>query len=152
MRLTVLSGFPPLKARGEKGKWKEIPLPAPLGQKQLISIRAYKEKQTDVNLGAHIGADASAGKCDCIALLSGDSDFAGALRMVRRIAPSMEILLVLPASEKDVANELRKVSSRSITVRLRHIRKARFPDRLILSPKNGNREDRGIVCPRNWIC
>ena len=38
MRLTVLSGFPPLKARGEKGEGKGIPLPAPLGQKQLKTM------------------------------------------------------------------------------------------------------------------
>ena len=59
-------------------------------------FRSFEEKETDVALGAAMVEDAAAGLGDLTLLISADSDFAPAVRSIRRLAPNRPILLAMP--------------------------------------------------------
>ncbi len=59
-------------------------------------FRSYEEKETDVALGAAMVEDAAAGTGDITLLVSADSDFAPAVRSIKRLTPSRPVLLAMP--------------------------------------------------------
>ena len=61
---------------------RSCPLAAPdhLGQ-----VYKFKEKRTDVNLATSMLVDAALDKADCLALVSGDSDFVAAVEASRKV-------------------------------------------------------------------
>ncbi len=59
-------------------------------------FRSYEEKETDVALGAAMVEDAAANRGDLTLLVSADSDFAPAIRAIRRLSPSRPVLLAMP--------------------------------------------------------
>ena len=60
-----------------------MPLVTPVNGQRMVKVWKTEEKGSDVNLAAHIVNDAWANACDCIVLLSNDSDIAEALRLAR---------------------------------------------------------------------
>jgi hypothetical protein len=59
-------------------------------------FRSYEEKETDVALGAAMVEDAAAGLGEITLLISADSDFAPAIRAVKRLTPQRPVLLGMP--------------------------------------------------------
>jgi len=59
-------------------------------------FRSYEEKETDVALGAAMVEDAAAGYGDLSLLVSADSDFAPAVRSIKRLSPARPVLLAMP--------------------------------------------------------
>jgi hypothetical protein len=59
-------------------------------------FRSYEEKETDVGLGAAMVEDAAAGHGDLTLLVSADSDFAPAVRSIKRLSPMRPVLLAMP--------------------------------------------------------
>lgn len=59
-------------------------------------FRSYEEKETDVALGAAMVEDAAAGHGDLTLLVSADSDFAPAVRSIKRLRPMRPVLLAMP--------------------------------------------------------
>jgi hypothetical protein len=59
-------------------------------------FRSYEEKETDVALGAAMIEDAAAGRGDLTLLVSADSDFAPAVRAIKRLTPARPVLLAMP--------------------------------------------------------
>jgi uncharacterized LabA/DUF88 family protein len=55
----------------------------------------WEEKMTDVNMAAHLAIDASTGSADKALLISGDSDLAHAVSMVRELSP-LKVVAVFP--------------------------------------------------------
>ena len=54
----------------------------PDGSLMKVKVRKIEEKQSDVNLGAYMVADAMRNEADVYVLLSSDSDFAGLMKMM----------------------------------------------------------------------
>lgn len=88
-----------------------------------------EEKRTDVNIAIHILHDVFFDLCDRIVLVSGDSDLAPALEMVKRIDSSKEIILYVPASNKirGAATELRNLADKDHTLPNVLLSKAQLP-------------------------
>jgi len=59
------------------------PLAQPEGEKRTVRVLRTQEKGTDVNLAVHLVNDAWMDDFDCAVLVSNDSDFAEALRLVK---------------------------------------------------------------------
>jgi uncharacterized LabA/DUF88 family protein len=59
-------------------------------------FRGYEEKETDVALGASMVEDAAAGLGDLTLLMSADSDFAPAVRSIKRLDATRAVILAMP--------------------------------------------------------
>jgi len=57
---------------------------------------AHEEKETDVNISIRLIDMTYKNSFDRVLLITGDTDLAPALRMVRQIAPTKQITIVLP--------------------------------------------------------
>lgn len=75
---------------------KGYPTEAGYGNGEPILVTVIEEKQTDVNIGVHLYRDASRGEVEQIILVSGDSDLAPALELVRDDFPNIVRGLVFP--------------------------------------------------------
>ena len=81
-----------------KGKFTdpERPKKAITKEGNKVDIFHIEEKQTDVNLAATMVKDALCQSHDCILLVSNDSDFKGALKIVKEHTPDKKIFLFNP--------------------------------------------------------
>ncbi|MCG8624817.1 MAG: NYN domain-containing protein, partial [Proteobacteria bacterium] len=96
--VTIYEGkFRPVSRRGEpsdervKQAIQKHLSPAPTA----IAINSYEEKRTDVNLAVHLVRDALLKRFDAVAVVSNDSDFLEAIRIVKREA-KLPIWLLSP--------------------------------------------------------
>ena len=63
----------------------------PRGYRCVRMYKATEEKQTDVNIAIQMLSYAVQARCDRIALISGDSDLAPAIRETQRLFPEIDI-------------------------------------------------------------
>jgi hypothetical protein len=77
-------------------------------------FRSFEEKETDVALGAAMVGDAAAGVGDISLLVSADSDFAPAVRVVKRLAPHRLVFLAMPPGNLRPHNRFEDVGHFSI--------------------------------------
>ena len=122
-----------LQVQEKSGQWKDASpyLPrAPDGEIRM-RVRQYEEKRTDVNLAAHMAADAASGRCDCVALVSLDSDFADLMQNIINI----ERILILPAIIKRKTGM--EKNALVLQIQPRDIRQTQLPDNIgkIFRPK-----------------
>jgi uncharacterized LabA/DUF88 family protein len=69
-----------------------ITLPLP----DRMKFKKYEEKRTDVNMASYIIADGFNDKYDKAIIITGDSDIAPAIEMVKKFFPEKEFLAVIP--------------------------------------------------------
>jgi len=111
------------------------------GEPRRVRVRKIEEKGTDVSLASHMVCDAMHDLVDAYFLLSNDSDFAEALRLVRSRA-RRQVGLIVPAGA--AARELMELRPDHIRhVREHVLRDSQFPDRLL-------DESGGFGKPREW--
>lgn len=87
-----------------------------------------EEKRTDVNIATTILDDAYQGRMERIVLVSGDSDLAPALLMVKTRFPTIERIVYVPATNeiRGAAVELRSVADKDKTLPLALLKKCQF--------------------------
>lgn len=87
----------------------------PINLTQRVEVLRPEEKQTDVNIGLHMLADATDGLCEQQILFTNDSDCAPVLSMIRERHPDMMLGVVAPVLENGKSRrssvELRKSSN-----------------------------------------
>lgn len=88
--------------------------------------KSYEEKETDVNLATRILMDASAGACDTILVITGDSDVAPAVRAAQLANKRLFIAAAFPPER--YSRELQDLMPASFHIGHSKIRKAQFPD------------------------
>lgn len=88
-----------------------------------------EEKRTDVNVAIYMLDDAYQGKCDCMIVVSGDSDLVPAVRMVRSRFPGIKITVYVPARvpQRGYAVELRTAAHAHRLLPLNLLPIAQFP-------------------------
>ena len=64
------------------------------------------EKQSDVNLGTQLGLDAATDEFDVAIIISSDSDFIGAIELVRARCPGKQIIVALPPGRYQIGKPL----------------------------------------------
>ena len=89
--------------------------------------RSHEEKESDVNIGAHLLADCLTGRIEVAYLVSGDTDMVGALKLLREECPNVELVYVSIDGRRS-SGELRKYSNRQITITEQDIDQCRLPD------------------------
>ena len=109
---------------------------------ELVTIKKFEEKNSDVNIATHLVADGYEGKYDCAVLISNDSDLTTPLLHIKKnlgktvvvISPYKKIQVDLKKS----SHYCKKLSSDDI------FRENQFPQKI----KIGKRE---IHCPKDWL-
>ena len=142
MEARNIRGRPPLKFKNERRDWIQSD---DIAADAKISIASFRERQTDINLASQMVADAVLGRCECVALVSVDRDFLGALRRIKEETNSgraglspVEILLISPHSREP--NKIwRDVVSDFDCIDAAHILDSRLPD-----------VAGGVDCPPIW--
>jgi NYN domain len=86
----------------------------------------FEEKETDVALSAKLLELLAQRTCECIVLVTGDTDLAPAVRTAQRLYPAAEILFGFPFGRKNA--ELKKLVSRSFSIRPQIYLRHQFPD------------------------
>ena len=115
----------------ENGEWKDASpyLPRAPDGKIRMQVRQYEEKRTDVNLAAHMATDAALRHCDCVALVSLDSDFADLMKTI-----DIDRILILPNKSN---TEMEKYALAVLRIQQCDIRQTQLPDNIgkIFRPK-----------------
>ena len=142
MEARDMQGRQPLKFKNERGHWIKADDIAAGAE---ISIVSFRERQTDINLASQMVADAVLGRCECVALVSIDRDFLGALRRIKEETNSgraglspVEILLISPHRRKP-GKIWDDVISDFVCIDTVHILDSRLPD-----------VAGGVHCPSIW--
>ena len=137
-----MQGRPPLKCKNEKGHWIKAD---DIAADAEISIASFRKRQTDINLASQMVADAVLGRCECVALVSVDRDFLGALRRIKEETNSgraglspVDILLISPRS-REPGKIWDDVISDFVCIDAAHILGSRLPD-----------VAGGVHCPSIW--
>ena len=98
-----------LKAEGVSvvlGNFKEKWLGCPHCGK---TFKTHEEKETDVNIGIHLVADALAGDFDRAIVISADSDLRSAIALAKSRAPKTSINVVAPPKRWGHARDLKPI-------------------------------------------
>ena len=96
------------------------------------TFKIPEEKQTDVAIGVQMLEDAYEDNCDRFIVVSGDSDLLPAVNAIRRLFPSKQIVVYVPARHKDrgAAVELRGAAHKDRTLPESLLRVSQFPARI----------------------
>jgi hypothetical protein len=86
----------------------------------------HEEKETDVAIAVRLIELADGDHCDAVALISGDSDLAPALRAVRRHSPNKPIHCFFPYGRG--SHDLRVLATRSFKIRKERYVAHQLPD------------------------
>ena len=98
-----------------------------------VKIFNIEEKQTDVNLAVAMVKDALCQNHDCVLLVSNDSDFTGALKIVKEYK---EVVLFNPRGGKAVKN-LKSHADDEIIIedRMQLFANSQLPDPIVIKKK-----------------
>lgn len=86
------------------------------------------EKQSDVSLGTQLGLDAGRNRFDTALIVSTDSDFVGAIGLVKDAFPDKRIVVALPPGRYERAQDLQKAATRSFRIYPASLKRAQLPD------------------------
>lgn len=110
----------PPRAKRDGYLWN-IPTP------EVVRVRKFEEKGSDVNLASHLVRDACIGHFDVAAVLTNDTDLVEPIRIVTQEI-GKRVGLLAPVSRPH--QSLLEVSSFYLHIRPGHLMAAQFPDRL----------------------
>ena len=90
------------------------------------SWKAHEEKETDLNIGLHLLADATDDEYDRAYIVSADSDLVAAVRMVRNRHTEKGILIVKPPGRHRHGRELGASGHAEITLQPNRVQRNMF--------------------------
>lgn len=103
----------------------------------------YEEKETDVNIGVSLVADAAARASDLALLVSADSDLCAAIRMARTVNKERGMIAAFPPKRSSF--EIRSLIPGAFTLAAADIRNSLLPD-VVGDPTTGQAHRR----PDKW--
>jgi len=101
----------------------------PINGQRHATVLETKEKGSDVNLAVHLVNDAWQDHYDLAVIISGDSDLAEAMRLVKRHHPTK--ILGLLAGKTGTSKEMLKCADFTRSISTRALANAQMPDRIV---------------------
>ena len=98
------------------------------------------EKETDVKITTKLIELAFKKSCDKILLISGDTDLAPAIELIKKLFPSLNIHIVFP-KEREPKILKKIVPNNYSTIKEKHLMNCRLPNKLTTN----------IYCPSEWM-
>ena len=86
----------------------------------------HEEKKTDVNIAVEMLTDAYEDRFDTALLISGDSDLADLIRIIRSRFPQKWVVVAFPPARH--SDDLLKVANRAFTIGRKKLADSQFPD------------------------
>lgn len=117
-------------------------LEPPINGQRHATVLETKEKGSDVNLAVHLVNDAWLDRYDCAIIISGDSDLAESMKLVKLHHPKK--ILGLLTSRRGTSKEMVKCSDFTKYISTRALANSQMPD--VVMPNLGN----PIQKPANW--
>ncbi|MDR0866951.1 MAG: NYN domain-containing protein [Planctomycetota bacterium] len=111
------------------GKFKKRTIHCPKCDK---NYRPYKEKESDINLAISLVSNAYENSFDKALLITGDSDFVPAMKLVKSKFPAKQIGVIFADSPKN-ATELREGADFWRVITREHLVAAQLPDEIQLA-------------------
>lgn len=105
------------------------------------SIVRYEEKETDVAIATKLLELLSQNACECVVLVTGDTDLVPAIKCAKKLISRCQVIVVFPYQRKN--KELAQLTTSFKIKRARYMAH-QFPDPCILS------DGRHIPKPRSW--
>ncbi|MDO8500789.1 MAG: NYN domain-containing protein [Gemmatimonadaceae bacterium] len=101
-------------------RWLRIP-----ARTVRLSYQTHEEKETDVAIACKLMELLALSRCDGVALVTGDTDLAPAIRTARRLYPGAEIAVVFPFHRHN--RELERLATRHVKIGARQYQSHQFP-------------------------
>jgi uncharacterized LabA/DUF88 family protein len=111
----------------ELGRFKYKKISCPFCHRQ---IPRYEEKETDVSIGIKICEVLYNDECDIIAILTGDTDLAPAVRHTHDYFPDKKIIFIFPFARKN--SELAQLAPGSFKINKQSYIRHQFPNEVTL--------------------
>ena len=109
-------------------------------KKDIVEIRKWEEKKSDVNMATHLVADAYKNHYDCAVLISNDTDLTPPLLHIKY---ELKKLIIIISPYQDIHTDLKKSSHFYKTISVSALKKCQFPEKM--------RDDKGeFFCPPKW--
>jgi len=106
------------------------------------TIQRHEEKESDVALGVKAVELLHLRACDTLVIVSGDTDFAPALRTAKRLFPKVEVCVAFPHARFNA--ELQQIADFSFRIRAARYADHQFPDPVWLP------DGRVLTRPPGW--
>lgn len=90
----------------------------------------HEEKETDVQIALYMMKSVLQKECDKILLVSADSDFVPAVKMIKGISPDFPVVLLTPPGRSKRALDLRLAADRFATIKPKHLERNLLPEKL----------------------
>ncbi len=138
----ALSTLPDLKIVLGRFQVKPITLPLESDSSRMAAVLKSEEKGSDVNLASHLLFDAFKHEIDEAAVISGDSDLATPIQMVRGFG--IDVRIFDPREPKRTCLDLKRVGSTYSHIYRSVYKKCQFPDSLL------DKEGKTLQKPIEW--
>ena len=106
----------------------------------VVTVKKFEEKESDVNIATHIVADAYENNYDCAVLISNDTDLKTPLRYVKKRLKK-EIGIISP--RRNIHSELMKISNFQKRISNKILKECQFPEKM-------NDHKGEFFCPSKW--
>jgi uncharacterized LabA/DUF88 family protein len=103
----------------------------------------HEEKETDVNIAIQLVEEAMDDLMEVAYVITADSDFSPAVRLVQRRFPQIEYVPIAPPNRRH-ASELLQLSSRNLSLSANAIERNRLPE--TITDKSGS-----FLCPPEYL-
>jgi len=115
--------------KDQQGRFKaKSPVTCPQCGKQILR---HEEKETDVAIASKMFEKFFNDECDCVVLVTGDTDLAPAAKTAKCLFPHKQIVFAFPYGRRN--EELAQIAPGSFKVRRRNYVNHQLPDPFVLS-------------------
>ena len=108
--------------------------------KNIVKIKKWEEKMSDVHIATHLVADSYQNKCECAVLISNDADLTPPLLHIKY---KLKKLIIVISPYKKMSAELKKSSHFYRAVSHKVLEQCQFPEKM----KDAKGE---FFCPPKW--
>lgn len=91
----------------------------------------HEEKETDVAIGTKLLELFHNDECDIVAMMTGDTDLAPAIKTAKLLYPGKTIIFIFPFGRRN--KELAQIASNSFNMHVQSYKRHQFPDPVVLS-------------------
>ena len=108
--------------------------------KNIVKIKKWEEKMSDVHIATQLVADAYQNECDCAVLISNDADLTPPLLHIKY---KLKKLIIVISPYEKISSDLKKSSHFYKTISLKMLKQCQFPEKM--------KDNKGeFFCPPKW--
>lgn len=107
-------------------------------------LKIPEEKMSDVNLAVEMTCDAFTDEFDTAIIVSGDNDFVGLVRSIRKQFPEKQVIIYFPPMRDRNVDHLKDVASNHFTITEEILKNSQLPDEV------SRRGGRKLKRPAAW--